>query len=145
VVGTVFPNLSWLNMAMPTPDGRLGAVITWRIWHPVGPGELEVMTWALAERDAPEEVRALTRRTTIQTFSDSGIFEQDDAEGWTGIQRAVGGVMGARRWLNYQTETGEKRPDDWEGGGLVQTDFSRDDNQWAFWMRWLDFLAGKPW
>ncbi|MDQ1499649.1 MAG: hypothetical protein QOI86_2989 [Actinomycetota bacterium] len=142
VVGNIFPNLGFLNLQLTTtPDGQPGSVITWRIWQPRGAGETEVMSWALVEHDAPPEVKERTRRVAILTFSDSGIFEQDDAEGWTGIQKAVGGVVAQRRTLNYQALTGERRDPSWEGGGLVQRGFSRDDNQWRFWGRWLELLT----
>jgi nitrite reductase/ring-hydroxylating ferredoxin subunit len=145
VVGNIFPNLAYLNLAMPTPTGEMGAVISWRVWQPRGPGNMELMSWALVEKDAPDEVKERTRKTTILTFSDSGIFEQDDAEGWSGIQKAAGGVMARERTLNYQAISGEQRDADWEGGGFVQRCFSRDDNQWQFWLRWLDFMTGKAW
>jgi phenylpropionate dioxygenase-like ring-hydroxylating dioxygenase large terminal subunit len=145
IVGTIFPNLSWLNTPMSTLDGQLAAIPTLRIWHPVAPDELEVITWVLVERDAPEAFRTAIRRASVQNFGASGIFEQDDAEGWSGISNAVRGVIGSRRCLNYQHQTGERRPADWEGGGFVQADISRDDNQWAFWTRWGEFMTGKPW
>jgi nitrite reductase/ring-hydroxylating ferredoxin subunit len=145
VVGNVFPNLAYLNVPMPQPSGDVSAVITWRLWQPRGPGQLEVLSWALVEKDAPEEIREQTRKTTILNFSDSGIFEQDDAEGWSGIQRAAGGAVAQTRSLKYQAASGEQKTPDWVGGGFVQKGFARDDNQWHFWMRWLEFLSGRPW
>lgn len=143
VVGNIFPNVAFLNMGMPAADGDLSAVITWRIWSPRGPNEVEVFSWALVEPDAPDEVRERTLRTTIQNFSDSGIFEVDDTEGWTTIQMNLRGVMARQQGLNYQAVSGQQRPDDWRGGGLVQHGLSRDDNQWAFWTRWFDSMTGK--
>jgi phenylpropionate dioxygenase-like ring-hydroxylating dioxygenase large terminal subunit len=144
-VGNVFPNLAFLIATIPMPGGELGPVISWRVWQPAGPDATEVMAWALVEADAPEELQERTRLTTIRTFSDSGIFEQDDAEAWAGIQMSTRGAISRQRTLNYQSQLGEVRPDNWEGGGLVQSGISRDDNQWAFWKRYRDFMTGHPW
>jgi hypothetical protein len=108
---------------------------------------MEVWSWALVERDAPEDLRDRVRRSTILTFSDSGIFEADDAEVWPSMQRATRGTMGKRRSLAYPTFVGEKRPDDFptEGVGWIFEGVSKDDNQWQYWVRWAEFMAGKAW
>jgi hypothetical protein len=41
---------------------------------------MEVITWLLVEKDAPEEWKKRSRESFILTFSPSGIFEQDDTE-----------------------------------------------------------------
>ena len=145
VLGTVFPNLVWLNIPMPAPDRRPSAVITWKLIQPKGPHNCEILSWALVEKDAPEEVRELTRRTTVLTFSDSGVFEVDDAEAWGGIQKVIRGVKGRQRRANFQASAPPSPPPGWAGGGTVYGGFSKDDNQWAFYQRWQQFLLGEVW
>ena len=134
VVGQVFPNLAWVNMSLPNAASEIdGGVITFRTWVPRGPEQMELMSWTLVERDAPEELRQATARSTIQTFSDSGIFEQDDSEAWSAIQRSVRGVMGRHRKLIYTSTLGEPTE---ERGGLHWRGIGRDDLQWLFWQRY---------
>jgi hypothetical protein len=102
----------------------------------------------LVERDAPEDLKDRIRRSTIFTFSDSGIFEQDDSEVWPSIQRATRGTMGQKRGMVYPVPMGvESRPDDFpsDGVGWVFEGVSKDDNQWQWWVRWSEFMAGKAW
>jgi hypothetical protein len=145
IVGQVFPTAAWLNGPALGGDLSPGAGISWRVWVPRGPGKMEVMYWALVEKDAPAEVKELTRRTTIQVFTDSGLIDQDDAEVWAGTQRVIGGAVAQRRRANYQGLLGITKPADWPGGGEVYAGPSSDDNQWNFWMRYLDFMNGDPW
>jgi nitrite reductase/ring-hydroxylating ferredoxin subunit len=134
VVGQVFPTLGWVNMSLPNAASEIaGGVITFRTWVPRGPEQMELMSWTLVERDAPEELRQATARSTIQTFSDSGIFEQDDSEAWSAIQRSVRGVMGRDRKLIYTATLGEPTK---ERGGLHWRGMGRDDVQWLFWQRY---------
>jgi nitrite reductase/ring-hydroxylating ferredoxin subunit len=134
VVGQMFPSLAWVNMSLPNAAAEMaGGVITFRTWLPRGPEKMELMSWTLVERDAPEELRQATARSTIQTFSDSGIFEQDDSEAWSAVQRSLRGVMGRRRRLIYQASLGEPTE---ERGGLHWRGLGRDDIQWLFWKRY---------
>jgi hypothetical protein len=106
---------------------------------------MEVMYWALVEKDAPQEVKDLTRRVTIQIFTDGGLIDQDDAEVWAGTQRVIGGAMGQRRRASYRGLLGVNKPADWPGEGEVYAGPSSDDNQWNFWLRYRDFISGEPW
>ncbi len=147
-VGNLFPNLGWLNIGIPAAgDSEASAISTIRSWIPLGPEEMEVASWVLVERDAPPELKARIRKSTIFTFSDSGIFEQDDAEAWSSIARGTRGVVGRRQSLSYSAKQPANRPNDYptEGVGAVYGGMSRDDNQWQFWMRWAEMMAGKAW
>ena len=87
---TIFPNFSWLT-------GRQSL----RVWHPKGPLETEVWTWTLVDRDLSEELKAEQRRTSVQTFGPSGIFEQDDAENWSQCMATMRGFIGRQLALPY--------------------------------------------
>ena len=139
-VGHMFPSFGWVNMALPDAAGdMLGGVITFRTWLPRGPEQMELMAWTLVEKDAPEELQQATARATIQTFSDSGIFEQDDSEAWSSVQRSVRGVIGRQRRLTYQATLGEPTE---ERGGLHWRGLGRDDIQWLFWRRYRAQMLG---
>jgi nitrite reductase/ring-hydroxylating ferredoxin subunit len=142
--GTIFPSLSWLCLRMPTAHGTLGSVITPRIWIPRGVDRTEVLLWPMVERGASDEERQATIATTIQNFSSSGIWEQDDAESWASIQRNLAGDAGRKARFDYSSSF---EPDGagWPGGGDVWPGVNGDNCQWGFWRRWRSFVAGDPW
>ncbi|KWW97019.1 Rieske 2Fe-2S domain-containing protein [Hydrogenibacillus schlegelii] len=142
VHGTVFPNLSILNVMIgrdhvhpPTP------MLTFRLWHPIAPGKMEVWSWFLVEKDAPEWFKEQSRLTYLRTFGTSGVFEQDDAEMWRGITRAAGGEMARRNRMNYQMGMDHLAPDpNWPGPGVAYPLDYAEANQRNFYARWLEML-----
>ncbi|HEX4211148.1 MAG TPA: Rieske 2Fe-2S domain-containing protein, partial [Candidatus Binataceae bacterium] len=61
----VFPTFSFLP-----------GTFTMRVWHPRGPGEIEVWAWALVEKDMTAEQKEAIRIGVMRTFSASGMLEQ---------------------------------------------------------------------
>jgi hypothetical protein len=60
------------------------------------------------------------------------------------VQRSARGYVAKERGrLTYNALLGDNRPDDWPGPGLVHRGFSKDDNQWHFWLRWYDMLTAE--
>jgi PAH dioxygenase large subunit len=82
-VGTVFPNLSFLQVLVqgdfetpPTP------FLCFRQWQPTGPTSTRVWSWLLVDKEASPEYRKATYEAYVRTFGPSGVFEQDDLENW---------------------------------------------------------------
>ncbi|NMH97358.1 aromatic ring-hydroxylating oxygenase subunit alpha [Pseudonocardia acidicola] len=105
---TVFPTFSYL----PTTN-------TVRVWHPRGPGEMEVFAWIFVDRDMPAEVKEAQRLHTVRTFSPSGLLEQDDGENWGEIQNVLRGAVQRRYAFNYQMGLGHERTDDPDYPGRI--------------------------
>jgi phenylpropionate dioxygenase-like ring-hydroxylating dioxygenase large terminal subunit len=124
-----------------TDEGGLGPVMIARGWIPTAPDQFEMLSWILVERDASDELRDLTRRTTVRAFGISGVTEQDDAEAWKGIQRSVSGPKGRSLTAKYRASLGVNRPSNFEGGGDVYAGFSRDDAQWAWWNAYFNAMT----
>nr|BAA76338.1 iron-sulfur protein [Rhodococcus sp. CIR2] len=81
--GTVFPNLSIGNFLMGKDHlSAPTAFLTLRLWHPLGPDKMEVMSFFLVEKDAPDWFKDESYKSYLRTFGISGGFEQDDAENW---------------------------------------------------------------
>src|SRR5690606_29629593 len=59
---TLFPNFSWLN-----------GTNTIRVWHPRGPGQIEVWAWVLVDSKAPDAVKNAFRRSAVRAFGPSGM------------------------------------------------------------------------
>jgi 3-phenylpropionate/trans-cinnamate dioxygenase alpha subunit len=55
VVGTLFPNFSWL---------RVGSR-TFRVWHPRGPDKIEVLSWVYSDKAAPPHGKEAIRLAGI--------------------------------------------------------------------------------
>lgn len=139
-VGGLFPNVGLLNVALPQPDGTRAGTASWHTFFPKGPGKFEFVNWVLVDRDASDELKERIQRASVGTFGTSGTVEQDDAETWPSMQRAARGAMGRRQTIKYQALLGERKPADWPGGGHVYEGFTKDDSQWQWWLRWLEYM-----
>jgi hypothetical protein len=49
--------------------------------------------------------------------------------------------MGRQQTLKYQALTGENKPADWPGGGIVYDGFTKDDTQWQWWLYWYELMT----
>ena len=72
IVGTVFPNLSIIRSTSHS----------FRVWHPKGPGEIEIWAWIFVDKAAPPQVKEALRVNGLRGFGPSGTFEQDDMDNW---------------------------------------------------------------
>jgi hypothetical protein len=140
MVATLFPNMSWL--ASPF-------FFFLRTWQPIGPGEIEIRTWAMTHPDATDEQKRARDKGVNLTFGMTGTFEQDDAAIWSRIQRTHESLHGSRELVSYACTHGasDKRgylPDggEWPGPGHVWQGFPSDDHLWNFHMRWLHLMTG---
>ncbi len=148
VVGTVFPNLSFLILGRPqdSADEIPDPFVSIRLWAPHGPDSMVVWNWALVEPSASEEIKARSRAATLRGFGTSGTLEQDDAEAWSQIQRMFTGAKGRERDLIYAS-TSPHRAEDWREGrpwpgpGEVHQGFTTEDNQWNWWRQWHAHLT----
>jgi phenylpropionate dioxygenase-like ring-hydroxylating dioxygenase large terminal subunit len=144
-VGQLFPNLFVWNTPGLAADGTVSSITRIHTTYPKGPDSLELLSWSLVEREAPAEIRAVAKRTSVLMTGISGFIEQDDAETWPGIQRASRGFIGRSETLKYNAVLGERRPEGWVGGGTVYDGFSKDDPQWNWWLRYRQFMDSAAW
>lgn len=150
-VGGLFPNIGTHNFLFPHPDdAMLGAAHGLHAFIPRGPNKMEWWNWQLVEKDAPQELKDRIAETGIMVTGPTGMLEADDAEMWPFMQRAAEGVVaseGVTGTIKYQALIGENRPADWPGpaGRIVSDGFAKDDGQWAFWLRYRDFMEGETW
>jgi phenylpropionate dioxygenase-like ring-hydroxylating dioxygenase large terminal subunit len=143
-VGGLFPNMGTFSFDFPGPDG-MSAIICLHAFVPKAPDRLEFFNWYMVERSAPDEIKDSMSRASALAFGASGFVETDDADTWPQMTDASRGAMGRRQTIKYQALLGERRPDDWPGTGLAYEGFTKDDNQWNWWLRYRDFMVGEPW
>ena len=129
IVGTIFPNFSIVR----------GSSRSFRVWHPKGPGKIEIWSWAFADRAAPPEVKEAVRLSAIRGFSPSGTFEQDDMDNWQECTQTSRGVIARRQMLNYQMGLGHETYNPDFGGVTSEFRFS-DSNQRRFYQRWSHLM-----
>lgn len=100
-VGTIFPNMSFLDSAR---------FRSFRVWHPRGVDKIEVYSWCVVDKAMPPELKAAIRKQYSLAFGPGGIFEQDDGDVWQSVQDAMRGHIGRRGRFNYQMGLGREAP-----------------------------------
>ncbi len=107
VHGTVFPNLSIQpNFA------------SMHVWHPRGPGRIEVRDYTIVEKDAPDEVKARLNFECMYRQGPAGTWEQDDSDNWQQVTAAARGTVARRIPMNYQMGLGHDAQHDVLPGDL---------------------------
>jgi ethylbenzene dioxygenase subunit alpha len=134
VAGTVFPNFSFLvPVLFPSV----------RVWQPRGPERIDVWSWCIVDRAAPEEVKASIARTYVRNFGPGGMFEMDDSENWQLATRANRGWVTRQGSLHVGMGLGHERVDP-ELPGLAG-DLISEANARAFYRRWRALIGAADW
>jgi phenylpropionate dioxygenase-like ring-hydroxylating dioxygenase large terminal subunit len=125
---TVFPNFSFF-----------AGVNTCRVWHPRGPGEIEVWAFCLVDADATAAEKEQLRQAALRTFSPAGTFEQDDGENWVEIQRVLRGFEARRTPMNAQIGRGREFGSDPTYPGSVNNAYNEDAARglYAYWLEMM--------
>ena len=134
IVATVFPNLSIIRSTSHS----------FRVWHPKGPGEIEIWAWIFVDKAAPPEVKNALRINGLRGFGPSGTFEQDDMDNWQECTHTSRGVVSRRFDLNMQMGLGHEqyRP---ELGGWASDYRLSESNHRQFYRRWAELMAADTW
>lgn len=146
-VGTVFPNLSFLQVMVqgdlrspPTP------FLSFRLWQSTGPTTTKVWSWLMVEKEASPEYRKATYEAYVRTFGPSGIFEQDDMENWEECTRVNRGAIAQRYSLHHGMALQVPADPDFPGPGIAWPGSYGERTQLCFygeWKRWL--TKEEPW
>ncbi len=99
IVGTVFPNLSFIE----TQAGPAEKAIILRLWQPISGTEMEVLSWVLAEREASPDYKSAVLRKGFRNFGAAGVFEQDDMEIWASATQASDNKIAQQLPFIFQT------------------------------------------
>lgn len=130
---SVFPNLSFL------PGQN-----TFRVWHPRGPGKIELHTWTIVNRSAPQDLKDRWLKGTMMTFSPSGVFEMDDGENFEFSTRTNAGFVTRQQELYMGLGLGS-RLEDTNLPGNVYRNQVNEANHRAFYQRWVDLMGARSW
>ncbi len=130
---TIFPNFSWLGLAAAM-----------RVWHPRGPGSMEVWSWTYVPKDAPDKVKDEVRQGTQRTFSPAGVFESDDGENWTEVQQVLRGWKARSAPFNVTMGRGYAQRDVHGLPGTTNHVYAETASR-GFLQRWSDLVRGLSW
>jgi PAH dioxygenase large subunit len=139
VVGTIFPNLSFLESSV---EGK-GSFLTFRIWRPLGPDETEFMAWFVTPKETPENVRKNAFEDYIHGHSVAGTLEQDDMEVWKQITKNSRFLAAKEKHLTMNYDVGLRQrpvePKEWPGPGhIVRT--PNENNAIEWWKQLINYL-----
>lgn len=140
-VGGMFPNILLAFIYAPREDGGYPGALTLHTYVPRGVDKVEFVNYIFAEKDATPEMKRDMLQNAVQQTGTSGTIEQDDADTWPQMYLNAKGAMGRRSTMKYQALTGEKKPADWPGGGIVYEGFTKDDTQWNWWMYYRELMS----
>ncbi|WP_404478826.1 Rieske 2Fe-2S domain-containing protein [Novosphingobium sp. BL-52-GroH] len=141
LVGGMFPNVLIAFIYAPRDDGGYPGALTLHTYNPRGVDQLEFVNYIFAEADATPEMKRDMLANSIQQTGTSGTIEQDDSDTWPQMQANARSFMGRQSTMKYQAIGGEKKPDNWPGGGRVYEGFSKDDTQWNWWLAYRDLMT----
>jgi len=126
IVGNIFPNLSFLETAATGAHEWAGpedlasmSFLTLRLWQPRGPDWMEVWTWQLMDRSAPDWWKQASRECYLREFGPGGMFEQDDMANWSSITQNLESPAARRISLQYGMGLGALPLEEWPGPGLA--------------------------
>lgn len=131
----VFPNLAFLI-----------GVNTVRMWQPRGPDEIEVWTFGVVDKSAPDDIKDQWRRHIIRTFSAGGVFEQDDGENWNDMQAVLRGHMARQTQLNIsmsQETVTTENPDGFPGQSFAYV--YGEEAARSFYRYWTQIMTAPDW
>jgi phenylpropionate dioxygenase-like ring-hydroxylating dioxygenase large terminal subunit len=99
IVGTIFPNLSFIE----TQVGPAQKAVIIRQWQPVSGTEMEILSWVLAEKEASQDYKDTVLRNGFHNFGAAGVFEQDDLELWASATHASNNEISKQYPYSFHT------------------------------------------
>lgn len=149
VVGTIFPNLSFIRYFGEPSPGKPPAVYTsWRQWQPAGPGKMELWSWQMKWTFQTEEEAAASYAAGQYGFGSAGMFEQDDTVVWEGAPDAARSAWARKEKAAFNIQMGlegvgqQKRDMDWTGPGEVWRPGPGEPHARNFYAAWARMMQG---
>lgn len=130
---TIFPNCSFLY-----------GTNVWKMWHPKGPHETEVWTWAIVEKDMPAELKRRVQKEALRTFGTAGTFESDDGQNFWGCTFTGRGPTARKGRVTNNMGLGHegKHP---EIPGLVADNNYSELSARGFYRFWAETMKAPDW
>ena len=101
------------------------------------------MTWTIAEKDLPPDVKRRLHIASQRTFGPSGMLESDDLDNFEFATRPNRGFVTREGTLNLQMGLGREREDPKRPG--VVGPFLSETTQRGFYRAYADCLSSDSW
>ncbi|WP_067929421.1 aromatic ring-hydroxylating oxygenase subunit alpha [Alicyclobacillus shizuokensis] len=144
--GGIYPTLSF-NSAPHGFHGDFHNFLNFRVWRPLGPEKVEIWSWFMVDREAPDAYKRASYQAYISSFGPSGTLEQDDTENWARVIQASRGWMARNKDLsynnvyNYLMGFARLEPnEDFPGPGTAYIGFN-DNTSRSIQQVWLDYIS----
>lgn len=98
--GSIFPNCSYL----------IGLNV-FKVWHPIGPDKVEIVSWTIVEKRMSDEVKQRMKVSVMRSFGTAGMLEADDMDNFEYCIRPNQGYFTRQGVLNAQLGLGMARED----------------------------------
>lgn len=130
---TVFPNLQML------PG------LNWfRVYHPKGPGKMEMWTWAMVDKNMPTALKQMILDNVCRTFGGAGMFDNDDGDNLIACTTQNRGWQ-TRRQNVYTNMAMGKEHSRADMPGVISDGLVGEQNQRFFYRRWQEVMAAENW
>jgi PAH dioxygenase large subunit len=138
IVGTVFPNLSFIE----TQVGPAQKAVIMRQWQPISGTEMEILSWVLAEREATADYKSSVLRKGIHNFGAAGVFEQDDVELWASATSASNNPIAKQFPYSFHTALPyiDSPDSEYQGPCKVFRPSDTEVAQLEFMRHWAEFM-----
>lgn len=130
---TVFPNLQLL------PG------LNWfRVYHPKGPGKMEMWTWAMVDKEMSDELKQMILDNVCRTFGAAGMFDNDDGDNLIACTKQSRGWQTRQQnvYTNMAMGKEHSRPD---MPGVISDGLVGEQNQRFFYRRWKEMMSAQGW
>ncbi len=129
---SIFPNCSYL----------IGEYI-FKVWHPLGPEKVEIMTWTLVEKEMPQDMKHKLKAASHRLFGIAGMLEADDIDNFEYGTLPNRGYVTRQGRLNCQMGMGQAHEDpDYPG---IVDGFVTELPQRGFYQFYADCLSSGSW
>ncbi|MHC3437430.1 aromatic ring-hydroxylating oxygenase subunit alpha [Natrialbaceae archaeon A-gly3] len=150
-VGSIFPNFGLIHFGNTTDDSAKDVCpfFTIRKWRPMGPDKMEIWSWALVPKEAPQEFKERMYKVYSGNFGPTGNFEQDDISLWEGITDSAQAQVARQQnyELNYQMGmewmTDVDIDEDWKGPGTAYTENLQEGGMRQFHEQWYEAVIDE--
>jgi PAH dioxygenase large subunit len=142
--GTLFPNLSFIERMIPSPEHGAGKTVLLRLWQPISANEMEIVSWCLVDCESSQAYRERSLADGLRNFGVAGLFEQEDVELWASIGPGSANPFAGAHPFNFRTALPilHSPVTDFAGPGDAYRPLLSEVTQFRFLQHWNRMMTG---